>query len=455
MLMDEIRNPIDHEILKKLKVTEGYKEFLSDPILFCRGALNLELFPYQQEIIKACIKKPRVVVRMARQAGKSTVIAAFCVYWAFMVPHQKILIVSATYRQADNLFRIIKGLIHNATFIHDKIVRDYVTEIKFDNQSEIKAVPTGTDGHAIRGLTAHVLILEESAFIDEKIVTEVALPMASDSGAKILQISTPIGHNHFYKAFQEGSGYAPFHFDYKDAINAGRFTKAVIEEKRRGMTAEQFVREYKAQFTEDSNFALPWEVIAPCVDSHYRIPDTPDVISPSIGEYYLGLDIGRFGSSTVFSLIVKTDTDVRFLYYKELIKTPFAQIFGWIVRLSSRFNITKIMIDSTGMGLPIVESLKTDKRTKNFRIVPIIFSTKSKHEMFSHFRKLLEDKRLRLPDDKRMIDQFLEQKKDRVDAGGRDVFSCPKDGKDDILWSLCLACWAFKRGELVTYVKVH
>jgi len=49
-------------------------------------------------------------------------VALFCIYWSFFVPDQKIYIIAPTQRQADNLFKIVKGFIDKAPLL-DKFLK--------------------------------------------------------------------------------------------------------------------------------------------------------------------------------------------------------------------------------------------------------------------------------------------------------------------------------------------
>ena len=109
-------------------------------------------------------------------------------------------------------------------------------------------------------------------------------------------------------------------------------------------------------------------------------------------------------------------------------------------------------VDSTGQGLPVLESIRGDARLKGFRVKPVVFSVRSKSDMASWFRKLLEDKEIVLPSDDVLLNQLVDQEHSLQSGTGLDVYSCPEGGFDDVLWSLLLACWGFKRGgEFLAY----
>ncbi|HEU04796.1 MAG TPA: hypothetical protein ENH95_06785 [Nitrosopumilus sp.] len=440
MTYDQFKKPSTSFSLNK----ESISKINSDPALFCKAYFGLPLHDYQKKIISDCLDCNKVAVRMCRQAGKSTTIAAFCLYWAFFVPNQTIIIVSDTYRAAEHLFQIMKGLVSNAPYISNHITENFVTRMRWDNGSEIKALPTGVDGHTIRGLTAHVLVLEESAFIDDRIVDEVLIPMTAATSGKIIQISTPIGRNHFFDAFKEDSSYAKHHYSWVDAVNAGQLTKEFIEERRKNSSSIAFAREFEALFTESENTAFPWQVVSPNIHREFSIPQHFDAISSS-GDYFIGYDIGRFGSKAVISVISRKDDDkLKLVYYKEMSKVSFDEQFVWLTRLCKHFNPKKVLIDATGQGLPIAERFKNDKVTKFFPLKAIIFGTKSKMAMASYFRKVLEHREIVLPNDKRLLDQILNQEH-RLSKDGHDLYNCPDGENDDILWATLLAAFGTRR----------
>lgn len=216
-----------------------------DPIKFTKFFLGMELRPYQEEVLRACMDNNRVAIRMARQMGKSTVVAVFCLYWCFFRPRQHIVIVSKSHNQAKLLFDKIRELVLHSEYVASKLTKDFVTEMCFDNESWIKALPSGLTGDTIRGHDANVIILEESAFIPDGIVSSVVKPMAgAKKDNKIIQISTPVGHNHFYDCFKEGSTYSTFHYSYQHGEKCGHYAEGFIEEMRGSMPQIEFEREY-------------------------------------------------------------------------------------------------------------------------------------------------------------------------------------------------------------------
>jgi len=430
------------------------KMAFADPVIFAKQFLKFDLHDYQKKILYDCCDRKRIVAICPRQAGKSTVIAIFCIYWAFVVKDQKILIVSSTLRQAVKLFEIIKNLVARSNLIKSSVTDMRVQSLVVNNGSRIEALPTGVDGHTIRGSTADIVILEESAYIKDSIVHEVVTPMLSATDGTIIQIGTPIGRNHFYEAAQEASKYTVHQFDYKDCLSVGQYNDDFIEEQKINLSVPQFAREYMAQFTEDENTALPFELVNACVDASYTLPRMVESVHVP-AKCYMGLDIGRFGSSTVMTIVSQDPIShkLRLIYYKELSSTSYEVQYGWILKLYRHFGPKMIVVDMTGMGIPVYERIQVDRRIATM-VKGVNFNTKSKMSMFSTFYKIVDGQLITLPNDKRLINQCIEQQK-IVNSQGNDIFSCPENAHDDILWSLILACYPLKAAGMMSYCRVN
>lgn len=423
---------------------------LKDPVLFSKAFLGIDLRSYQESIIRDCVSYDRVAVRMARQAGKSMVVAIFCVYWAFVNPGMKIGIVSRTMNQSRELFNKIRSLVKNSAFLYSRVSKDFSTYMEI-NGSSIRALTAGVEGKTIRGYSFDVVVLEECAYISEDIILEVVLPMiGASSNAKIIAISTPVGSGFFYRCFSPGSGYVTHHFSVYDCLRAGHFSKNFVDEMKRTLTVDKWKREYLAEFTASEGHPWPWELIESCVDkSGYEVPDEFFFLKDVTGPFYVGYDVGRFVNSAVFTVCRKYQGKFKLLFFKELVNSPYEEQWDYLNRLVRFLSPIQVTMDSTGMGAPIAERFESDRYLSRVRLQKITFSTQTKHSMGICFTKLLEDKFLLLPDDSRLLDQIMAQ--EFRSSGGYRVYSCPSGGHDDILWSLIL-CVFEPRYELSTAV---
>lgn len=435
--------------------SEKFLDILSDPVLFSSAFLGINLRDYQENIIRDCAFGDRVAVRMSRQSGKSTVVAAFCLYWAFVNPGQSIIIISKTFNQAKELFNKIRDFAKVSDYVYSKVTKDLSKEMEI-NGSRIIALPAGVEGATARGYSASVLVLEECAYIPDDIIESVALPMlGSFRDGKVIAISTPVGKGWFFDRFEPQSPYKKHHYSVYDGLKAGHFSSTFVDEMKSSLPKDKWLREYMAEFTEAEGTAFPWHMVSPCIDTSepsYDVPDDFYSVPSSDGPFYIGYDVGRFGNSAVFTVCREYRGRFKLLFFKELIKVPYEEQFEYLRRLCAYFSPVRVTMDATGMGSPVAERFERDKYLSVYRLSKITFSSKSKHLMGVHFTRLLEEKRLLLPNDSRLIDQIVDQR--FRDQSGLRIYSCPSGTHDDILWSLIL-CVFEKNVELITYAVVR
>ena len=425
----------------------------SDPVLFAEKILNFHPYEYQKRVLRACIEKKRVVAIFARQSGKSTIVAIFCLFWALAIPNQSVVICSPTQKQSGWLFDKIRGHIFQSKYLQTECLENYKTKITFKNGSVIQALTVGATGKSIKGATANILVMEESALIKDGIVNEVIMPMlaATDKkGGTIIQLSTPKGKNHFWRATLPKSGYEVIHVDYKECIEAGQYSAKFIEEQKKTLSPDHFASEYLAVFTDSEGAVFPYDIIDPHVYDSLKLAGTPDRIDKTgYSDFFLGIDLGRFGSSTVFTVIGKDINRVfDVLLIMEMRKASFKLQLSYLNFIVKYVPFKRIGIDSTGMGLSLYEVIKD----KYANMVPINFNTKSKQEMIHNFRTLLRDNRIRLPNHQKLISQLVDQTY-KLNSQGDEIYSPSPGVHDDLLWSLMLA--ALMDGKAAPVFHVH
>ena len=72
--------------------------------------LGLEPDPWQVEVLEA--GHPRLLLNCCRQAGKSTVVGLLGLTEAMFVPRTKVLLLSRSMRQAQELYRMVRDYHH-------------------------------------------------------------------------------------------------------------------------------------------------------------------------------------------------------------------------------------------------------------------------------------------------------------------------------------------------------
>jgi hypothetical protein len=199
------------EILEIKKCMYGYTDpitnvFESGPVYFCRkyirvqhpikGDIPLILYDFQINLIESFLNNSKVCVLASRQVGKSTVAAAYLLWYAIFSSDKTILVCANKNANAMELIgRIQYAYEYLPMFIKPGIMDDGWNKfsLKFDNASRILSTATSSDSG--RGLSISLLFLDEFAFVktsvQETFWTSI-LPTLSTGGSCIIS-STPNG----------------------------------------------------------------------------------------------------------------------------------------------------------------------------------------------------------------------------------------------------------------------
>src|SRR5437867_4499983 len=158
----------------------------------------------------------------------------------------------------------------------------------------------------------------------------------------------------------------------------------------------------------------------------------------------MGIDLGRKHDSTAITVVSSDDNGiVKVVAVHELKDTPFAAQIEHIKRLTRKYDPSSIHVDSTGLGLPVVEELR---RQLGAIIEAVSFTSQSKAELVSKAVVLLQDRKLRLPTHGRLRDELHSVTRQVTKDGNvlyrvsqKFGFSGAEYHHADLAWSLMLA----------------
>ncbi len=160
---------------------------------------NLTLFEFQEEVVRGYVENKNSIVLKARQMGFSVITSGFVCWKMLFNENERILIVANDGAGARRFLASVKQFLdYLPDFLRpDMIPTNNTQQIVFSNGSWCKAVASG--GNAGRGETLTMLILDETAFIDnaEEIWMAAGLALSAES-AKCIMISTPNGTGGLY-----------------------------------------------------------------------------------------------------------------------------------------------------------------------------------------------------------------------------------------------------------------
>ncbi|TXH17280.1 MAG: hypothetical protein E6R03_04190 [Hyphomicrobiaceae bacterium] len=274
------------------------------------------------------------------------------------------------------------------------------------------------------GEDVHSAVLDEASRMREESWHAVRSTLTATRG-KARMIGNVKGRaNWFYKMArkaQQGSRGLSFHrITAFDAVAAGVLDMEEIEEARARLPENVFRELYMAEASEDDTNPFGYAHIEACILP--VISDEPPVV--------IGVDLAK---SSDWTVVVALDRSMRVCGFERW-QAPWTETKA---RLASIIGRTPALVDSTGVGDPVVEDLQT--------VLPYVegfkFSATSKQRLMELLVVEVQQHRIRFPDGH--IKQELECFEYEVTRTGT-RYTAPDGYHDDCVMALALAAMKYR-----------
>jgi hypothetical protein len=193
--------------------------------------------------------------------------ALYSLWFAMYKPGTTVLVVAPSLRQSTLLFRTINKFYRQLNRPVPSDVEN-TRNLDLSNGSTIWALP-GVEKN-IRGFSANLLVLDESALIPDDLWTAVRPMIAVHADAKLFAIGTPHGRRGWYfQTWQESDEF------YKVKVTADqcpRISPEFLARERREMGEWLYKQEYGCEWTENEDSLLPYEVLQRSMGDFDEIP---------------------------------------------------------------------------------------------------------------------------------------------------------------------------------------
>lgn len=164
--------------------------------------------------------------------------------------------------------------------------------------------------------------------------------------------------------------------------------------------------------------------------------------------YVCGCDMARMGQDSTVIIVCEKhlfgDDKIKIVYIEELHHTKLTEVVGRIKLLDTKFNFTRVYLDSTGLGSGPVDMLEEELGSS--KIQGLTFTIQSKEDIYSNLKKLMEQSRLIIPNHKKLIYQLADLHYEIMSSGHLKIHHT-ENRFDDYPDALALACWYFKESE--------
>jgi len=289
-------------------------------------------------------------------------------------------------------------------------------------------VRSADDPQSLRGEGLDFVVMDENAFMKEEAWTEALRPALSDRQGKALFISTPKGHNWFWRLFQRGqTGEDDFaSFQFPTSSNP-YIVKEEIEAARKSLPERIFQQEYLAMFLDDAGGVFRRVMEAATAEEQDLPLDNH--------EYVFGVDWGQMVDFTV--IIVLDITTKSVAYIDRFNQIDYIVQSNRLKALVNRFRPTTILAEVNAMGQPIVERLLED----GLPVQPFTTTNATKAEIIRGLQNAFENGEIKILNDPNLIGELQAYEQERTPSGLW-KFGAPEGMHDDSVIALALAWWS-------------
>lgn len=298
-----------------------------DPLYFIRtyvriqhpikGQIPFDMYPYQEEMVKTIHENQQTITTISRQAGKTTIVAAYVLWYVCFNDDKTVLVTS---NKNSNAMEIVKRI----TYAYEMLPKwlkpavDPATwnkhEMGFANKSRI--VSQATTENTGRGLSISLMICDELAFVNPRIADEFWASMSPtlSTGGKAAIISTPNGDTNLFAtlfrgAVSELNGMKALFYDWR---HVPHITQDFINAETAKMGELKVRQEYGCEFLSSEELLINSIVLNNMTTKITLKPQESskdklvffEPIAPSGATYVVGVDPSKGTGNDFHAVIV-------------------------------------------------------------------------------------------------------------------------------------------------------
>lgn len=387
-----------------------------------KGRVLFDLYDFQLDMIDKFQKNRYVISCLARQLGKTTVVAAFLFHQLIFNKDFTIAILANKGSKAREILSRIKLMYEMLPWwIKPGVVEWNKGSIQFDNRS--KCFAAATSNSSIRGESVNIVYLDEAAFIDnmEEFYTSTYPVISSGKNTKVLITSTPNGMNLFYKLFTDAQKkrnfFVPVLYTWKAHPDRDEKWK---EETLSNTSKKQFSQEFDCKFLGSAGTLVSGECLETLVHESPKIEDEHSKLyaKPKKDHNYILLVDVCEGVGKDFSTIQIIDVTTK--PYQQVFVYKNNEISPWdfpavIAEIAKNYNNAFVVVENNDEGKIVADTLfyeieydnmlcgEIDQRKDNFtgwssKTIGLKITKTTKKIGCSSLKKLVEDRFIDLVD---------------------------------------------------------
>lgn len=417
-----------------------------DPGTFGALVLGRPLWQHQLEFAKS--KARYRVVCAGRQVGKSTGVSVIALYEATTRAGILVLLVSAGETASKRLLEECASLARGSELLSGSVVDASMSTLTLSNGSRILSVPAST--RQIRGWPVDLLIIDEAGFVGQDVWQAAEPSIIARPGSRVILLSSPWGDSeHFFRAlWNRGMDSPDEHVEawHWPSTISPLVDKDLLEEIRRRETAEYFVREFLAEWTDAAGAYFSEAEIMGCVADY-------EMCAPEDLERWLdrpfaasaGVDWGNHADANALVLVgvledfgLNEAPDGRMVFFLPWLEVhyrmPYTDFIRRIVDVAGRYALETVTSELNGVGQYPTEHLRNALYTADRAayVAQVTTTAKRKQSGFAMIKVLLQNKQLVLPRHPELLKQLRGLEFEQQASGTVRIAVPDRVGHDDL-----------------------
>ena len=300
--------------------------------------------------------------------------------------------------------------------------------IEFDNRSTITFKSADRED-GLRGETVDFMVIDEMGLLKRDAWEYALRGTITATGASVVFIGTPKGKNLFYELFMRGQLEDPHYASFQIESRESPYFPAAEWAEVERLPQRIFEQEYQAKFIDDGGEVF--RNVRGCVKGELEKKKS------SSKSYFAGVDLAKSYDYTVVCVLDENGHVCAWDRFNEI---------AWGVQKARVTTVCNkydayALLDSTGLGDPILDDLAPHMRVEGYK-----FTNISKRQLIENLAICIEREEISFPDIPELINELNTYAFEQTD-GGLIKYNAPSGLHDDCVVALALAVWAWNRGR--------
>ena len=409
------------------EIIQEIEKCAADPVYFIKtyvnvihpikGVVPFQLFPFQERMIGEINDNRFTLVRKFRQAGITTLSAAYSLWKIIFFDHQNVMVVSIGDRESRAfLERVVTMFDDLPAWLKPKEEERNKHVLKLSTGSRVKSQPAG----AGRGESVSLLIVDEAAFVDKMREFWMAIyPTISTGGAACI-ISTVNGMSNLYYELYKGASLKEnkFHIVDIEWQEHPWYTTKWYDETRPNMSDKAWLQEYECEFLGTGDTFIDRHTLQTMRETtseewvskythRMRVWEEPKPYY----NYLLTVDAsyGRERDNSAFHIINLYNGEQVAEFYSNV--TPLSKFADIIKQEGYRYNTAYVQVERNGLGMALIEHLWEKLEYDNLIMddkgeFGVMLTTKSREVVLADLEDCLRKGKIKI-NSSRTVDELL------------------------------------------------